>query len=530
MRSSFSGFYVAKSGLQAAQANLQTTGQNMTNVNTEGYTRQRVDTYAVGSNSNFMRYANKTDLSIGGGVECTGVSQIRDPYLDVRYRMENAKVGDTGAQLDALNDLETLFNEVKSKGLDSQFTDLVSQLQTLAGNSTDPVMENIVKNSSLLLVQSFNNIASQIDQVRNEQTKSLQTDMVTNVNNLIKNIAHLNEEIKSSDISGSTSLELVDQRNTMIDELSQYANIEISSKPVAVGGSRTIYEMQIDLVDGQSGEKFNLISNDEYRQFGVNTLADGTVSTPVTITLKNASDGTAVTASNDGSATLTGGDINQYLTSGAFSGSLKMLNGKGDFAQTGESTERGIAYYQGMLDNLAQSFATMMNQANSTNSTPPYDKPLFTTDDGTTTSGITAKNISLSTAWHDATGSYMTGTKSGTPGDNILSMISEFKKSRTYTSSGSGVSFFTGSFQECVTNISTTLGLHIKDVKRQNTTYGLNLNEIDTQRTSISSVDINEEGINLIMYNQALTASSRFMTTLDEALDTIINKMGVVGR
>ena len=78
MASSFSSYFVARSGIQNAQYNLRITGQNMSNVNTTGYTRQRLDSYAVGSSGNNMRYANVSDLAIGGGVDAKGVSQLRD--------------------------------------------------------------------------------------------------------------------------------------------------------------------------------------------------------------------------------------------------------------------------------------------------------------------------------------------------------------------------------------------------------------------------------------------------------------------
>lgn len=527
MASTFSGFNIAKSGIQAALANLNITGQNMANVNTEGYTRQRLDTNAVGTSATNMRYASNGQ-GIGEGVEIKGASQIRDPYLDVRYRMENAKVGDTSAQLDVLDSLENIFDETAKDGLGSQFKDLVSKLQTLSGSPTDSVTQNSVRTSSLLLAQSFNNIAQQVDQVRDEQVSSLETNDIAKVNDLISSIAHINSEIKSSNISGDSALELTDQRNMMIDELSQYVNVEVSTKEVSIGSGNTVSELSIDLVSGS--QKFNLVDDNEGRQFSLVKDASGGVTFPVTIQLKNA-DGTAVTSSNDGSATLTEGNINDYLTTGTLSGALKQLNGKGEFATGSESTVRGISYYEDLLNNLAQSFADMMNQANSTTD-GTYNKPLFTQTDGTTTSGITAENISLSSAWENADGNYITASKnSGETNSNILYMISQFSTNNSYTTDGTatGKVFFNGTLQDCVSNISSTLGLQIQDVERQNTTYQSTLDDIDTKRASTSSVDINEEGINLITYNQSLQASSRLMTTLDEALDTIINKMGITG-
>ncbi len=537
MSSTFSGFYIAKSGIQAARANLQITGQNMTNVNTTGYTRQRVDSYSVGPTAGNMRYSGG-NLAIGNGVYCSGTSQIRDPYLDIRYRAEHAYVGKTDVQLDTLSDLEDIFDESSKDGLSAQFSDLITQLNTLASSPTYS-SENIVKNSAMLLTKAFNSASQQLSKIRKEQTKSLQDDAITKVNNLLKNIAHLNQEIKSSEISGTSALELTDQRNTMIDELSKYANIEVSTETVDVGSDRSVSELHIDLVSGD--QKFSLVANGDYSEFSMTTNSSTGY---VTMALTNATTGNQVQAmDSDGNPIVdgTGNPIamtNADLTEGAFGGYLSMLNESGEFDSA--SAERGLGYYEKMLYKLAVDFADTMNQANSTNTSGDYNKPLFTTTDGTSTAGITAGNISISTAWNTATSSYITATKqtgdvdTSSKGDNVLYMINQLGKDKTYTTNDDntgGTTLFTTSIDSFISDLSVSvLALQKSDINRQNTTYNSTLTEIDSQRASVSSVDINEEGINLIMYNQSLTASSRFMTTLDEALDTIINKMGIVGR
>ena len=116
-------------------------------------------------------------------------------------------------------------------------------------------------------------------------------------------------------------------------------------------------------------------------------------------------------------------------------------------------------------------------------------------------------------------------------------MISQFSSNMKFTNvlddtdppASTSTLIFKGTFQEGVTNLSDTLGLQIQDVTRQNDTYNSKISSVNQEIAANSSVNLDEEGINLIMYNQALSASSRLMTTLDEALNTIINKMGLVG-
>ncbi len=549
MSSTFSGFYIARSGIQAARANLQITGQNMANVNTEGYTRQRVDTSAIAATGNNMRYSNKADVSIGQGVSTDGTSQIRDKFLDVRFRRENAKVGDSTARMNALSDVENIVDETSNDGLSKQFKDLVSKLQTLSSNAGDPVTESIVRTSASMLTKMFNNTASQISEVKDQQLSYLQDNAIQSANQLLFNIAQINKEIKSADVSGAPALELIDQRNTMIDKLSAYANIEVDSNPVSVGAGRTVDELSINLV-GKNGEKYNLISNDKYTQFSLKKDPSTTdvITDPVQIQLTT-SNGSPVVSTGAGTAF-----SNDQVTAGAFHGYLAVLNGEGaydttssnpsdpNYSDSNDTTSvQGIPYYQKMLDTLANKFASIMNAANSTNTDGVgYNKPMFTASDGVSTGdSITAANISISSAWQNATGSYLTNTKTtldpsidnSKSSNNILYMINQFSTAMTFTTKndGTGTLIFKGTMQDSVTNLTDTLGLEIQDVTRQNSTYTSELGSISDSINQNSAVSIDEEGINLIMFNQALTASSRFMTTLDEALDTIINKMGIVG-
>ncbi|EJF40020.1 flagellar hook-associated protein FlgK [Clostridium sp. MSTE9] len=574
MASSFSSYYVARSGIQNAQYNLRITGQNMSNVNTTGYTRQRLDSYAVGSSGNNMRYANVSDLAIGGGVDAKGVSQLRDPYLDVRYRLESGKVSKSGTEVNTLSSIEDIYDEISTNGINSQITDLIKQLNTLAGSPADTNLETIVKNSALLLTQAFHNAAEQLSQVRKQETDSFLSSGIDQANSLLQNIAQLNREIKSCDISQVPALELRDQRNQLLDQLSQQFNIRVSSSTVSIGAGRTVEELQVHLVNGN--DSIQLIDNDQYMQFEaaqnqdqIEYTGDGTDGNSYVYKTKELNVSVYMRDYNGELIKNTDGSthvFNDDLTTGVFGGYLSMLNDSGEFdaysggtiqmgnpsvdVTTGAlpTTTRGIGYYEKIMDKLAQDLAKTLNDVNAvtTTITDPDDptktttttveKPLFSSSDGAGTT-ITAANISISDEWSKATGNYITATKDETldgvdnssSGKNILYMVLQFSKEKTF-STDDGISLFTSSLSSYVSKVSTTLGLDIKTATNANETYSANLNNIDTQRASISSVDLNEEGINLVMFNQALTASSRFMTTMDEAMDTIINKMGVVGR
>ena len=105
----FGSFTAARLGIYASQSSLNVTGNNIANINTKGYTRQRLDLVSLHSAGN-SRYANGYNLDIGYGVLGDSVSQLRDPYLDIRYRDEQSSVGAFEARLKGLQQLSSILD------------------------------------------------------------------------------------------------------------------------------------------------------------------------------------------------------------------------------------------------------------------------------------------------------------------------------------------------------------------------------------------------------------------------------------
>jgi flagellar hook-associated protein 1 FlgK len=133
----FAAFQTASRALTASQTLLNITGNNISNVNTEGYTRQRVDLTSLSNTSLNQKFANTSKTSTSAGVEATGLSQIRDSFLDGRYRNENADNGMYTELSSGLSDLEDVFDEIGTDGLQSQLADFADQLETLSESPTD---------------------------------------------------------------------------------------------------------------------------------------------------------------------------------------------------------------------------------------------------------------------------------------------------------------------------------------------------------------------------------------------------------
>lgn len=268
--STFGSFTVAKLGIWASQKAMQVTGNNITNINTPGYTRQELELksiYVGGAD----RYASKWDCKVGSGVMCTGVQQIRSPYLDIRYRTESSKAGMYNTTLDGLNQLSAIFDEIgdgadKDGVMEVALNNLMEKLEYLSSNEGAGLEEydTIVRGAAEEVVNLFRNYAGQLQTQYNNRVKQFEQD-VTTVNSLLKDIQQLNIAIRKAEIHGSNALELKDERNLKIDELSEYISIDVTYEAEDVGAGMLVDKLVIKL-DGKDNRPGN---ND------TTTLVDG---------------------------------------------------------------------------------------------------------------------------------------------------------------------------------------------------------------------------------------------------------------
>lgn len=525
INSTFGSFVIARLGMSASQKALSVVGQNISNISTPGYTRQRVDQVSINVGGIGDKYAANPLTNIGNGVMVTGVSQLRDPFLDRRFRTEMAQVGEYDVWVSGLDELAKFLDETSMKedggGINNQLGDLLSKLNDLSNNVGSNEYDNMVKSSANVLVKLFNSYAKQIDTVRDNLETDLKDVDIAAVNNILKNIQELNVSIKNSQMHGDDALELQDQRNTLIDELSTYVNINVKYKEVQVTDATSVEELSIELVG--NGQKIDLVNDDEVRQFSADKNGD-----VWEIKLSE--------LSSDGNFIYTTDNINDELTTGSLKSSLNLLNGKGEFAAAGENDVKGIAYYEQSLDLLANKFAEAFNKANTLKGTAnENNNVLFETNDRSTK--ITAENIKIAEGWANNKYGITTSKEvnlDGTPtvvgaNDNIVDMIAMMKESMEYTTDD-GEKIFKGTFQEYFVNIGTVLGLDISSSTQILNNHTTLASDINQSRDNVSGVSLDEEGMNMIQFSQAYNASARFMTVLDEALDTLINNMGVVGR
>ena len=291
MVGTFDGFTAARLGIYAAQHGLRVTGNNVSNINTMGYTRQRVDQSSFKAGANDM-YRSYYDNHIGSGALVTSISQLRDPYLDIRYRSASTDTYHYDTWLAGLQNIASILDEV-GKGdnedglIYKQIQDLAEKLRSYSANPTT-LNDRLVRNSAESLTALFHNAATRLEKLYNETVTEFNED-VSAVNEILTNIRDLNKSIREAEIHGDAGLEMRDERNRQIDALSQYLDIKVEYSFEDVGGGVQVEKLTIKLNDANPD---NTVKSDE------STLVDGVFATqlsvpkerPVLNTLANSGD------------------------------------------------------------------------------------------------------------------------------------------------------------------------------------------------------------------------------------------------
>lgn len=274
--STFGTFTMARLGIYVAQQALTVTGNNITNINTEGYTRQTLDQANL-SFGGADRYQSRTTSRLSGGVIANGVTQLRDPYLDIRYRNEMTSVGQMDAKVKGLNEIAGIFDEVGG-GLDGEgvlearFNELLEQMERLnTENAGKDDIDTIVRSSASALVRTMNDYAKRLDELE-ESTATGFEQNVDYVNTILTRIRDLSSAIRKTQVYGGEALTQEDERNNLIDELSEYIGIDVTyeTETLAEGVEvdRLVIKTKSDepktLIDGVYGSQLSIRQDGSY--------------------------------------------------------------------------------------------------------------------------------------------------------------------------------------------------------------------------------------------------------------------------
>ena len=426
----FGSFTAARLGIYASQTSLNVTGNNIANTNTKGYTRQRADLVSLYSGGN-IRYANKYNTNIGYGVLVDSVSQLRDPFLDILYRDEQSSLGAYEARLEGLDQLSNILDEVGDGEddfgvIEAQFSDLLQQLQILSRNAKDDTSDTNVRTSAESLVQMFRDYSDALVTAKDNLTEKLK-DKVEKVNTILTQIRDLNVDIRDAGIFGDQALELRDERNRLIDELSTHIKIDVRYDMEKIDEFSSVERINISiagtgnppikLIQGIYGTQLTMpekspmrnpyydpehkpndpanLKPDDIQKMNKYITGVGTDGEPIDYTndpdqakpvnnaVKGADDNRlwmgleALTDRNGKIMKEADGkdsepvDVSDTVLYGGLQSLRELITEEGEFASKLDiaydkkaTIKRGIPYYQHALDALARKFADTMNGAN----------------------------------------------------------------------------------------------------------------------------------------------------------------------
>lgn len=228
MPSTFFGLTIAGSGVSSYQTAINTTANNISNVKTEGYTRQEALMSAAQALRVNQKYGNA-----GSGVEVTEIKQQRDVYYDLKYWTNNAKLGEFSTKSTYLDQIQTYFlDDESTTGFSTIFGDMFNAMDALKGDGAASLTtRNAYINSAQKLAEYFNSTSQQLSDLQAEINQVIETK-VDQINSIAQKIASLNKQINIIEMQGSKANELRDDRNLLIDELSALVPIEVTEVDV----------------------------------------------------------------------------------------------------------------------------------------------------------------------------------------------------------------------------------------------------------------------------------------------------------
>lgn len=459
----FQGLEIGKRALLSHQYTLQTIGHNIANVNTPGYTRQRVTISATPPEVSTLG-------SIGTGVSADDIRQIKDLFLGDQYREAAKSHGQWTYKQKTLSQIESVFNEPQDQSLNAllnQFWDSWSQLST---NSDSASNRKLVVTNAQQLVNGVNTLAQKLHALRASIDRDM-TTMIDDINRLTSEIAQINAKIQVSEVGGQKANDLRDARDLLTDELAK-------------------------LIDVRTVEKEN---GGTLVTMGSMILVDGDSQMPIVAKPRN--------------------DEGQPVHDIAWKNTSVILqNRSGQLSGLMEARDKIIPQYIDQLDEIARTLVRQVNNLHQSgydqkgNAGMAFFDPNFT-------SALTLRLTSVVT--NDAS---RVVAASAPEGNNEIALsVSDLRNNKIMNNG-------TLTINDFYSSLVGTLGVEAQEAESFTENYELLIQQVESRRQAVQGVSLDEEMASMVKFQHAYDAAARVITTMDQALDTVINGMGVVGR
>lgn len=546
MRSTFHGLEVARRGMIAQQAALYTTGHNIANANTPGYTRQRVNFVQTDPYPAASRNRPQIPGQMGTGVEAGSIQRIRESFLDDQYRTEFNKLGYWQTRSDAFVKMEDIMNEPSTDGLAQTINQFWGSLQDLSTNPEDSGARSVVRQRALAVIDTFKFMSNSLNAIQKDLGMQIDVEN-NNLNAILQKIGHLNDLIGQVEPHGYVPNDLYDERDRLVDELSEIVSIRVervksSGKPDDIAeGKYNIFltdEEGKDILNGT--DPIKIVDGENLKVAKVQITKDASITyNPIsTIEFVDESDPTVSLGSFDAIDFESPGKLKAFVES------------YGYVDNTGTPSTAGGIYPEMLynLDLMAVKFVEKFNDIHDDgHGLPPVDS------DGNVTGLAPTNNeffkhfadIDVSITESNPYGAAskielsdkiindlnnIAASLDGSSGDgsnaknlsDIKDVLLDFDPDPATTDYVSIHSFY----QRLIGEMGVDAELAERMTKNATTLR----DSVELRRNSVSNVSLDEEMTNMIKFQHAYNAAARNITLIDEMLDKIINGMGLVGR
>lgn len=564
MAATFFGLNIALQGLYTSRAGLDVTNHNIVSSGNRGYSRQVIQQRATAA----IPLGTGRGM-LGTGSEVYGIKQIRDTFLDRKYWNSNGTLGEYAAKNSISSQIEDIFDATSSTNFNSIFNKFDEALQDLSTYPDDTSHRTSMKQSALTFAEYFNNASEKLQDYQQDLNFNIKST-VDQINSFANQIQSLNRQIYSSESDGNMANDLRDQRAVLVDDLSQLINVKVSESDdgkfrVSVNGKSLVdhftssgFEVKQREILNKDGFLNNKSLNSKYGLADTSTDADKTNAFNAYVKDCENYKNTNTEGLYDvyWKGTDTSLDTSDYALKGVLKGYIDMRDGNSNTISSGVSeldknvNYKGIPYYMNQLNKFVQTFAKLMNEGKSFNDTQLAQKGGFANGynlngttglglfssknpDGTYNTGnidaakgntidyskITAANFSISAEVEsDVKNIATTYDANAEKGNNdLVKAILDLKDNNGAFSQGTILDYMTG--------VTSELAIDTKQAEtfqknQENITIA-----IENQRLSVSGVNPNEEMVNMLKYQQIYTLASKMIATMDDILNTTINKL-----
>ncbi|SJZ44278.1 flagellar hook-associated protein FlgK [Selenihalanaerobacter shriftii] len=459
MGSTFGGIELGKRALQVQKKSLDVTGHNISNANTEGYSRQE----AIHSTNRPHTIYNGTGAGqVGTGVKIDQIRRIRNKFIDGQIREESSAQGRWEMREDALEQIELVFNEPSENSLRNVMDEFWGSLQELNNNPESEAVRATVRQRALSLTDTFNHLDDQLSDYRLSVNDRIGTK-VEDINSYAQRIADLNGQISRIESMNQNPNDLKDKRDLLIEKLSKITSVQTQE---ASNGSISVSIEGQALVWQEKSNKLNLEkdpSNNNLMQIKW--------------------------SNNDSKAEFSDGEIKGLL----------------------ETRDEEIPKYIEQLDKMA---GKMVNEFNKIHENG------YGLDNSTGIKfleGSTAKGIDVTDAIKNDLNKIATAENPDSPGDGSVALkLAQLGDEKVFSSKTATFANYYGS------NIAK-LGVDSQRAKRMVDNQEVLTRQLNKQRDSVSGVSLDEEMAKMIQYQHSYTAAAKFVSTMDEMLGVLVN-------